>query len=119
MISLSTQLDRAVADLMNELLRLRWTDMRAREALSGGASVRETVTLELLDARAATRQGLTQVSKSLRQVRSAKIRALVDHDGLSISQVAALLGHPRQMIKRLYDADEDGEVDVATATESG
>jgi hypothetical protein len=83
--------------------------------------VSDVTTRELLFTRAAVRQALTQTSEALRRVRSAKIRSLVDDEGISIGQVAELLGHPRQLVKRLYDADRknkpaDGSSDEGDQT---
>jgi hypothetical protein len=109
MLALSTELDQVAAGLIEVLQQLRWTEERARGALADGANVREVVTKEQIDVRATVRRALTEASDVLRRVRSEKIRVLVDDDGLSLSQVAALLGHPPRLVKRLYEADEQSE----------
>jgi hypothetical protein len=106
----STELDIAAERLIEVFEKLRSSEHKARAGLTEGATVREVVTQELLCARAAARGALAEVAEALRRSRSAKIRALVDDEGLTIVQVSRLLGHPRQLVKRLYDNGRiDGE----------
>jgi hypothetical protein len=43
------------------------------------------------------------VTSRVSRLRVEGIRVLIDHEGLTVNEVSRLIGHPRQLVKRLYD----------------
>jgi hypothetical protein len=73
------------------------------QKLIAGATVHDVLTTETLSRRDLVRDLLTQVASAVRRSRSEGIRVMIDSEGLSVGDVARIIGHPRQLVKRLYD----------------
>jgi hypothetical protein len=105
MIRLLDEADAVCRQLVEGLLRLRSIDSEVRTALEAGASIQQAC-MEIESARVPVRESLAEMSSALRRVRTEAIRSLVANEGLSVSEVSRVVGHPRQLVKRLYDASD-------------
>jgi ribosome-binding protein aMBF1 (putative translation factor) len=101
------QLDIASRDLDQRLETLRdataeITTMRARgrsasEIVSGGPGV---------PARRELRETWSQVNTALHDYRVAIVVSMIEDEGMSVSDVARIMGNARQVISRLYHSAE-------------
>jgi hypothetical protein len=95
--------DRVAQQTIEALQELRRYQQPLRKALADGATVSELLTPENLAPRDLVRTLLAECSSAVQHARAEAIRELIDVEGLSMKQVARAAGHPRQLIKRLYD----------------
>jgi hypothetical protein len=106
MLRLFDESDAAARNLIEALLELRSQECDGRAALAAGATVQDAF-LAGEPARVRARAALTEMSSALRRQRTESIRELVDQEGLSVSAVSRLIGHSRQLVKRLYDGGSE------------
>jgi hypothetical protein len=99
------EIEAELAGRMIEILQaLKAQDEYGARVLSGEAHLSQFLVPEGLALREKARAILPQLVSVVSQVRSAAVRELIDLEGYSVQRVARLMEHPRQMVKRLYDA---------------
>jgi hypothetical protein len=104
-VELLEQEDSIAKQMVEALEALRAHQMPDRVALAQGAPVSEFVSAERLAYRDRVRELLPKLASALQQSRAEAIRELIDAEGLSVQMVSRIVGHPRQLVKRLYDSD--------------
>lgn len=115
LIRLVGSLGERIAALRSELDRMDSLIEVASAALLCGVSVRDLFERpEMLEGRESLLDALASVQSALMINRAEGIRVMVDEEGLSLSEVARLLGRPRQLVKRAYDVASDRLPDVRT-----
>jgi hypothetical protein len=98
-------MSRAGAQLRADLDELDRATDGARRRLEKGTTLRELYEgRPASNPREAVARSLTGLNAALRRVRSEAVRVLVDEEKLSIGEAARLVGHPRQLVRRLYDS---------------
>jgi hypothetical protein len=107
-VLLSEECERATRNLVAELSQLLASERAIRAALVAGGKMYDLCTKDEIAARDRVRSALMEVTSMLKQMRVEGIRIIVENEGYRVSDVARLLDHPRQMVKRLYD-DGAGE----------
>lgn len=109
-------LSAALEAVQAEVGRMEAANARLRAALADGVASDLLLTESgWAAARTALLEATSELGSHLKQSRSEYVRILVDDDGLSISEAARVLGHPRQLTKRVYDARNDGQRPLDTA----
>ena len=108
-------LSAALEAVQQELHRMEAANERLRSALADGMESHELLSATgWADARSALLDATGGRGSLLKRSRSEYVRILVDEEGMSISEAARVLGHPRQLTKRVYDALSDGEAPSGT-----
>jgi hypothetical protein len=103
------ELSAALVAVRVELDAMEAANARLRAAIDDGVASHELLqTSGWADARSALLDSTGGLASQLKRTRSEYVRLLVDVEGMSISEAARVLGHPRQLIKRVYDALSDG-----------
>ncbi len=98
-------LDNAIARLRNELDGLEAANAHTREAIRAGTHMRDLFPQsDGPRARDAVIDAVTALQSALMRSRGEFFGVLVEQEGMTISEVARLVGHPRQLVKRRYDA---------------
>ena len=97
-------IEEAVADLRTAADLLEASIQHTRELLDAGVDARELARLSGTGSRDTTIEALNTMHSALRISRAEWYRFLIEQDGMTPSDIARLTGHPRQMIKRQYDA---------------
>ena len=96
------------------------TNLDGLLSATGEAGVRLAAGVPLVDlytgtdgpaARAAVIECMNDLHSALMRSRAEYIRLLVDDDGMTVPQVARLVGHPPQLIRRLYQAARSAKDD--------
>jgi hypothetical protein len=95
--------DEVAQRLIEALQAMRERHRAISDALAGGARISRFMTIEGMTGREQLRTLAAELVSAVSQVRAAVIRELIDEEGMSHKAVARLIGHPRQLVKRLYD----------------
>ena len=99
----------AAAEVRAALAALDDANAAVRRALDDGIANHELLSSTgWADHRAAVILALGAYSSELKRARAEYVRVLVDGDGFTISDDARVIGHPRQLTKRIYDTSRDG-----------
>ena len=99
------ELDEAIGSLRRELDGLEASVAHTRDAVSAGMRMTDLFpTSDAPRARDAVIDAMNTLHSVLMRSRGEYFHVLVDEEGLTISEVARLVGHPRQLVKRRYDA---------------
>ena len=99
------ELDKAVARVRHELDGLDAANAHARDAVRAGMHMRDLFPRsDGPRARDAVIEAVTALQSALMRSRGEFFGVLVEQEGMTISEVARLVGHPRQLVKRGYDA---------------
>jgi hypothetical protein len=99
------ELDQAIARVREELDRLEAANAHARDAIRGDTRMRDLFSQsDGPRARDAVIEAVTALQSALMRSRGEFFGVLVDDEHMTISEVARLVGHPRQLVKRRYDA---------------
>jgi hypothetical protein len=99
------ELDQAIARVREELDRLEAANAHARDAIRGDTRMRDLFSQsDGPRARDAVIEAVTALQSALMRSRGEFFGVLVDGEHMTISEVARLVGHPRQLVKRRYDA---------------
>jgi hypothetical protein len=99
------QLDRAIARVRKELDGLETANAHTRDAVRSGMHLRDLFPQsDGPRARDAVIEAVTALQSALMRSRGEFFGVLVEDEDMTISAVARLVGHPRQLVKRRYDA---------------
>jgi hypothetical protein len=99
------ELDRAIARVRKELDGLEAANAHARGAIRAGMRMRDLFPQsDGPRARDAVIDAVTALQSALMRSRGEFFGILVEDEDMTISAVARLVGHPRQLVKRRYDA---------------
>jgi hypothetical protein len=94
----------ATADLRAAIEILETSIARTRDLLAAGLDPLELLASPGTTSRDTTIEALNAMHSALMVSRGEWYHILIDDRGMSFSQVARHTGHPRQLIKRRYDA---------------
>ena len=97
-------IDAAVADLRGAADQLERTVAQTRSMLDEGVDIIELLQTPGTGSRERMIDALNSMHSALMFSRGAYYRLLIEGRGMSISEIARLSGHPRQLIKRRYDS---------------
>jgi hypothetical protein len=99
------ELDRAIAHVRTELDGLEAANAHARDAVRAGMRMRDLFPQsDGPRARDAVIEAVAALQSALMRSRGEFFGVLVEDEDMTISEVARLVGHPRQLVKRRYDA---------------
>jgi hypothetical protein len=89
------------------MTRLRERQRLAESYFAAGQLLGPAISTDALADRNLVRSLLVEMASAMRRTRSVGIRMLIDTEGASLTQASRILGHPRQVVKRLYDRSEE------------
>jgi hypothetical protein len=99
------ELDKAIASVRTELDALEAANAHTRDAFRAGMRMRDLFPQsDGPRARDAVIDAIAELQSALMRSRGEFFGVLVEQEGMTISEVARLVGHPRQLVKRRYDA---------------
>lgn len=112
-LALLDELDEAVNRLQPELDNMRKIVEHTRQHLAAGEGFKKLYeTSNAPSARDILIERLSDLHSALMRSRAEYIRLLVDEEGMTIPAVARLVGHPPQLVRRLYQAAHRGQTAV-------
>ena len=99
------ELDEAIARVRDALDGLEAANAYTRDVIRVGMRMRDLFPRsDGPRARDPTIEAVTALQTALMRSRGEFFGVLVEEEGMTISEVARLVGHPRQLVKRRYDA---------------
>ena len=97
-------IETAIANIRSAADMLEASIGRTRELIDSGVDVRDLVRAPGTTSRETAIEALNGLHSALMISRAEWYRLLIEQEGMSPSDIARLTGHPRQIVKRRYDA---------------
>jgi hypothetical protein len=97
-------LEDAIAEIRSAADMLEVSIQQTRKKIDSGLPVLELLRTPGTESRETTLEALNTMHSALMLSRAEWYRVLIEQEGMSLSEIARVTGHPRQIIKRRYDA---------------